>query len=132
MDKNSTGLTTKQDFEKSLKNVGMVLSRDDFNAMVAHYSENQGFDYMKLRGDLVIPMNPRRAGMTLRCFQIMDRSGSGRISFDDIRAFLCAKDHIEVISGVKTEKEIVDEFLDHFQGAASNNDGFISQTEFID
>jgi Ca2+-binding EF-hand superfamily protein len=36
MDKSNSGLTTKLDFEKSLKNVGMVLARDDFNAMVAH------------------------------------------------------------------------------------------------
>jgi len=77
-------------------------------------------------------MNQRRANMTTRCFEIMDRNGSGKISFDDIRAFLCAKDHIDVISGLKTETEIVDEFLDHFQGAASNNDTLISQTEFVD
>lgn len=28
-------MTTNKDFELSLKNVGMILSRDDFNAMVA-------------------------------------------------------------------------------------------------
>lgn len=70
--------------------------------------------------------------MVNRCFEIMDRSGSGRISFDELKAFLSAKDHPDVISGVKTETEIVDFFLDHFQGSASNNDGVISKTEFVD
>lgn len=28
-------MTTNKDFELSLKNVGMILARDDFNAMVA-------------------------------------------------------------------------------------------------
>lgn len=110
----------------------MILSRDDFNAMVAFYSTNLGFDYLQLKANLVIPLNPRRAGMVARCFDVMDRSGQGRITFDEIKAYLSAKDHPDVIAGIKTEAEIVDFFLDHFQGAASNNDGFISKTEFVD
>jgi Ca2+-binding EF-hand superfamily protein len=70
--------------------------------------------------------------MVNKCFDVMDKSGSGQVRFDDIRAYLSAKDHSEVISGIKTETEIVDFFLDHFQGASSNNDGVISRAEFVD
>jgi len=70
--------------------------------------------------------------MVNRCFEIMDRNSSGQIAFDELKAFLSAKDHPDVISGLKTEIEIVDEFLGHFQGSASNNNGSISKMEFVD
>ena len=70
--------------------------------------------------------------MVSRCFELMDRNGSGIITFDDIKAFYTAKDHPDVISGLKTEGEIIADFLGHFEGTASNNDGNISRAEFVD
>jgi len=70
--------------------------------------------------------------MVNRCFDLLDRNGSGNITFDDIRAFYTAKDHPDVISGKKSEREVLEAFLGNFEGQASHNDGSVTRAEFTD
>ena len=48
-------------------------------------------------------------------FETFDKNKSGYIDLDDIRDVYSAKNHPDVISGKKTEDEVLAEFLDTFQ-----------------
>ena len=67
----------------------------------------------------------------------MDKDGSGVLDINDIRQKYNAKSHPKVISGEKTEDEILGEFLDtfeahHTENAADARDGSVSKTEWIE
>jgi hypothetical protein len=59
-------------------------------------------------------MNDFRKSLCAKAFKIMDVDGSGVIDINDIRHKYNAKKHPDVISGKKTEDEILFEFLDTF------------------
>lgn len=50
----------------------------------------------------------------MKAFKIMDKDRSGIIDISDIKGVYNAKKHPDVISGKKTEDEVLVEFLDTF------------------
>merc|ERR1712167_218812 len=78
------------------------------------------------------PMSDRRANMVARCFKLMDRDGSGIIESNDVKALYNAKENPDVIQGKKTEAQVLEEFLNGFDGTEGNNDGQITKTEWLD
>jgi len=81
-----------------------------------------------LRDDLT----PRRAAMVAKAFDILDMNGSGEINFKDVADMYDVSCHKDFIEGRKTKEQIVNEFLNTFDGAKGNNDGVISRTEWND
>ena len=88
-----------------------------------------------VRGD----MNAFRMGLAKKAFKIMDRDGSGVLDINDIRQKYNAKSHPKVISGEKTEDEILGEFLDTFEdhfcdmkGNADARDGQVNMQEWTE
>eukprot|EP00997_Jenningsia_sp_PLL12_P009372 NODE_631_length_1555_cov_81.094954_g520_i0.p2 GENE.NODE_631_length_1555_cov_81.094954_g520_i0~~NODE_631_length_1555_cov_81.094954_g520_i0.p2 ORF type:complete len:212 (-),score=64.44 NODE_631_length_1555_cov_81.094954_g520_i0:31-666(-) len=65
-------------------------------------------------------MNQFRTQLCKKAFAIMDKDGSGVLNADDIRQAYNAKKHPDVISGKKTEDEILGEFLDTFEQHYAN------------
>jgi len=79
-------------------------------------------------------MNPHRRQTALKCYRIMDKDGSGQLDINDIRGTYNAKKHPDVMSGKKTEDDILGEFLDTFEdhfcdmkGNADSRDGNITE-----
>ena len=69
----------------------------------------------------------------------MDKDGSGVLDINDIQQKYNAKSHPKVISGEKTEDEILGEFLDTFEdhfcdmkGNADSRDGQINMQEWTE
>jgi hypothetical protein len=69
----------------------------------------------------------------------MDSDRSGQLDINDIRQTYNAKQHPKVISGEKTEDEILAEFLDTFEdhyadmkGHADARDGTITMQEWLE
>jgi hypothetical protein len=60
-------------------------------------------------------MNTFRKKIAQKCFNIMDKDGSGILDINDIRQTYNAKQHPDVKAGKKTEDEILCEFLDTFE-----------------
>jgi len=82
-----------------------------------------------LRG-LRDPLTERREAMVWRAFGLMDRDGSGQIEAKDIAHLYDVSQHREFIEGTKTKEEILDDFLNSFDGVKGNNDGVISKEEW--
>lgn len=82
-------------------------------------------------------MNSARRNLAEKAFKIIDKDGSGILDINDIRGTYNAKKHPDVISGKKTEDEILGEFLDTFEihFAQSNQgarDGKVSIEEWVE
>ena len=77
-------------------------------------------------------LNDRKKGMVQRAFDMLDKDGSGVITFKDVEALYDVSQNPEFLEGTKTRKEIITEFLDTFDGMRGNNDGKITKKEFFD
>ena len=84
-----------------------------------------------LRG-LRDPLTERRAAMVERAFGIMDRDGSGNIEAGDVAHLYDVSQHREFIEGTKSKEEILDDFLNSFDGVKGNNDGNITREEWYE
>ena len=61
------------------------------------------------------PMGSFRKKLVLQAFKKIDRDGSGVVDYNDIKDIYNAKRHPDVISGKKTEEDILLEFLETFE-----------------
>lgn len=68
--------------------------------------------------------------MIEKAFQLMDRDGSGVITCKDVINLYDVSQHREFIEGTKTKKEIVEDFLDSFDGSRGNDDGEVTRDEW--
>ena len=66
-------------------------------------------------------MNDFRKALAMRAFKTLDKDHSGVIDLSDIKQTYNAKKHPKVISGEKTEDEILWEFMDTFEVHHSEN-----------
>ena len=77
-------------------------------------------------------LTERREAMTWRAFALMDRDGSGQIEASDVAHLYDVSQHREFIEGTKTKAEILDDFLNSFDGVKGNNDGIITKDEWYE
>lgn len=84
-----------------------------------------------LRG-LRDPLTERREAMVWRAYALMDRDGSGKIEAKDVAHLYDVSQHREFIEGTKTKDEILDDFLNSFDGVKGNNDGIITKDEWYE
>lgn len=82
-----------------------------------------------LRG-LRDPLTERREAMVWKAFALMDRDGSGQITAKDIGHLYDVSQHREFIEGTKTKADILDDFLNGFDGVKGNDDGVVSKEEW--
>ncbi len=75
-------------------------------------------------------MNATRKAIVLKVFRSLDKDRSGTIDVDDLKDTYDASRHPDVISGKKTEDDILTEFLDTFELHYSLTVGYIIDIEF--
>jgi hypothetical protein len=63
---------------------------------------------------------------------MMDRSGNGTITIDDVIGLFDVSRNPEFIEHRKTKDEILRDFISNFEGARGNKDGVISKQEWYD
>ena len=132
MDFNGNRKVDAQEFFVGLNECGCNLTSDETNALLAHLDTNQdgsvNFDefLVAIRGEL----NDVRRPVVEAAFQKFDIDGSGEVTAADLKPVYNVAQHPKVISGEITEDEAFLEFLAYF--ADRNNDGIITQTEWLD
>ena len=70
--------------------------------------------------------------MVEKAFNLIDRTNNGAISVDDIDAIYDVSQNQDFIDGKKTREEILQEFLNGFDGMRGNNDGTVTRQEWND
>lgn len=63
---------------------------------------------------------------------MLDRDGSGQINIQDITGIYDVSMNPEFLEGRKTRDEILQDFLNNFDGAKGNNDGVVTMQEWTD
>jgi len=60
-------------------------------------------------------MSPSRKAFVMKAFKKIDKDDSGILDIRDIQGTYNAKEHPDVKKGIKTEEEVLSEFLDTFE-----------------
>ena len=77
-------------------------------------------------------LTERRKNMVDRAFKILDKDDSGQVTVGDIKHLYDVTQNKDFIEGTKTAEEVIEGFLDSFDGAKGNDDGTISKQEWDD
>jgi len=61
------------------------------------------------------PMSPYRKSIVVKAFAKLDKDGNGYIDINDLKGVYNASKHPDVLSGKKTEDQILQEWLETFE-----------------
>lgn len=86
------------------------------------------FTHNNYRDDLT----PRRKNMVLKAFAMLDKTGQGVITVQDICNIYDVSRNPDFIEKRLTKDQILMNFLNQFDGARGNNDGKVTLDEFLD
>ena len=95
-------------------------------------------DYEEFTSTLTGEMNENRKNIVKRVFNRLDKNGSGEIDLEEIRNSFDAKNHPDVKMKIKSEDEVLAEFLDGFEyhfnllNENKSKNGKINLDEFLD
>ena len=77
-------------------------------------------------------LTERRRAMVNKAFAMLDRDGIGQINIQDIAGIYDVSMNPEFLEGRKSREEILQDFLNNFDGAKGNNDGVVTMQEWTD
>eukprot|EP00003_Mantamonas_plastica_P025799 TRINITY_DN5138_c0_g1_i1.p1 TRINITY_DN5138_c0_g1~~TRINITY_DN5138_c0_g1_i1.p1 ORF type:complete len:353 (+),score=145.35 TRINITY_DN5138_c0_g1_i1:22-1059(+) len=133
MDDNNNKTLDAYEFRKGLNDQGLHLEEKDVFQLMRRFDINQDgmidFDefLVTLRGEL----SERRRRMVHKAFNIMDKTGDGQITIDDVRGTYDVSFHPKYQSGECTEEEVLATFLANFDSkAGERKDGVIDLDEW--
>jgi Ca2+-binding EF-hand superfamily protein len=120
------------EFGEALNYAGLFLSAQDTNLIYSYYDRDSdgNVSVTEFLAGLQGQMNDRRTRIVEKAFGIIDKDGSGCLDVNDIAGIYNVDNHPQVLKGEITKEEALEQFLDGFDGAAGNNDGSVTMTEF--
>jgi Ca2+-binding EF-hand superfamily protein len=139
VDENNTQTIDFNEFKKCCKDFQFGLNDNQIQmAFVSFDRDNTGeIDYDEFLRTIRGEMNDFRKNLVNQAFNKLDINGNGEISFDEIQTKYNAKNHPEVLSGKKTEEQVLKEFMDTFQDTynylcGTETDNIITLEEFME
>ena len=129
----------KFEFSKAMSDYMLGFSEGEVQVLFAHFDFDRSglIEYDEFLRTIRGPMNANRKAIVMRAFTKMDADGSGMIDINDIRGVYSAGKHPDVISGKKTEQQVLSEFLETFETAHSMRneqtpDHIVSKDEWVE
>jgi Ca2+-binding EF-hand superfamily protein len=119
MDDNNSRSLDKYEFTKAMTDYMLGFTEGEIQKLFAYFDVDRSGDIAfdefirAVRG----PMNATRKKVVANAFKKLDKDSSGWIDISDIRGVYVANKHPDVISGKKTEDQILQEFLETFETA---------------
>ena len=139
IDDNNSQTIDFNEFKKCCKEFNFGLSDNEIQMAFASFDrDNTGeIDYDEFLRTIRGEMNDFRKNLVNQAFNKLDVNGNGEISFDEIQSKYNAQNHPEVLSGKKTEEEVLKEFMDTFQDTynylcGTETDNIITLEEFME
>ena len=139
VDDNNTQTIDFNEFKKCCKEFQFDLNDNEIQmAFVSFDRDNTGeIDYDEFLRTIRGEMNDFRKNLVNDVFNKLDINGNGEISFDEIQSKYNAKNHPDVLSGKKTEEEVLKEFMNTFQDTynylcGTETDNIITLEEFME
>ena len=127
MDDDGSGQLSMDEFCKGLKECRLELSAKEASHLFRYFDKDDSgeISYDEFLVGVRGVLSKRRRAMVEQAFRVLDRDGSGEVTFEDIAGVYNAAMHPDVISGKRSEKEILLEFLSNFD-VGGTNDGVVS------
>lgn len=126
MDDDNSKSLNKAEFNKALTDYKLGFSTGECGALFEYFDVDSSgsISYDEFIRAVRGPMNMARKRIVAQAFKKLDADGNGWIDINDVRGVYKANKHPDVISGKKTEDDILREFLSTFELAHSmrNND----------
>lgn len=120
------------EFKYAMRDYGIPITDDEVSAIVKYFDTNKdgkiSFDEFlrAIRGDL----NDRRTEMVHLAYGVLDKSGDGLVTIEDIMIAYDATYHPDFQSGRKTKEEVLREFMTVWE--THKKDGIVTKEEFED
>lgn len=134
MDFNGNKKLNMEEFTEALATFGLFPKVVDIQALMKFYDvDGDGnITYEEFVRGLREPLTERRKKMVEKAFKMMDKNGSGEITIKDIDCVYDVSQNKDFIEGKLTRQEVIEQFLDGFDGMKGNNDGKITWNEWLD
>lgn len=137
MDDNNSRSLDLYEFTKAMKDYMLGFNDTEIKALYNYFDSDRSgsVDYDEFLRALRGPMNPFRRKLVAQAYNKLDKDRSGFIDINDIKGVYSAKTHPDVLSGKKTEEQILLEFLETFEthhSLRNNNapDHIVTKDEF--
>lgn len=139
MDDDNSRSLSREEFKKAMKDFKIDIPDDQIAIVFIAFDLNRdgtiAYDeFLRIiRGDLT----PGRITLVKKAYTKLDRDGSGIVDINDIKGLYSGAKHPDVISGKKTEEQILTEFLETFETHhnimnGTKADGQITLEEFVE
>ena len=117
MDDNNSGTLDIQEFWKAICDFRVPVSPEECRQLFDLFDndDNGEVSYDELMRNVAGEMNQNRKAFVQKAFKKIDIDGSGVLDKADIKRNYNAKMHPDVKKGIKTEDEVLAEFLDTFE-----------------
>ncbi|GMH70544.1 hypothetical protein TrRE_jg9014, partial [Triparma retinervis] len=123
---------TKQELKNGLADWGLPLNIREVDAIFTFFDrDNSGLisfdEFLKgLRG----PMSGRRKDLVNQAFDVVDKTGDGRVTVEDLKGVYDCSGHPGVVDGSMTEEDVLSHFVDTWD--QGEKDGVVTREEFMD
>jgi len=100
----------------------------EIQALVKYYDTNKdgSISYDEFMSGLKDDLSERRRNMVLKAFALLDKSGDGVVTASDVLHIYDVSKNPDFLERRLTKEQIVQNFLNQFDGSRGNNDGKIS------
>jgi Ca2+-binding EF-hand superfamily protein len=117
MDDNNSRSLDQEEFGKAIRDYKLGFSQPETNSLYNYFDVNRDgeIDYDEFLKNIRGPMPACRTKLVMQAFDILDKDASGWIDITDIKDVYNGKHHPDVLSGKKTEDDILLEFLETFE-----------------
>lgn len=134
MDFNGSKTLDAQEFEQALGAYGLFPKKVELQALMKYYDidGNGSISFDEFISGMKDELSPRRLNMVKKAFSRLDRDQSGKIQKNDLIGIYDVSQNPDFLEGRKTRDEILDDFLQNFEGSRGNDDGTVTWEEFYD
>jgi len=126
MDDDNSKNLNKYEFNKAMTDYMLGFSAEENGQLFSYFDVDSSgtISYDEFIRAVRGPMNMARKKKVSQAFKKLDKDGNGWIDINDVRGVYNARKHPDVLSGKKTEDNILQEFLETFETAHNmrNND----------
>jgi Ca2+-binding EF-hand superfamily protein len=126
MDDDNSKNLSKAEFNKAMQDFALGFTAQQCSALFDYFDVDRSgsIDYDEFIRAIRGPMNSTRKLAVAAAYKKLDKDGNGWIDINDVRGVYSAKKHPDVVSGKKSEDDVLKEFLATFEMAHSirNND----------
>eukprot|EP00471_Norrisiella_sphaerica_P002896 CAMPEP_0184480304 /NCGR_PEP_ID=MMETSP0113_2-20130426/1795_1 /TAXON_ID=91329 /ORGANISM="Norrisiella sphaerica, Strain BC52" /LENGTH=480 /DNA_ID=CAMNT_0026858691 /DNA_START=32 /DNA_END=1471 /DNA_ORIENTATION=- len=133
MNDNFDGFLSSQEFSKGLKDMGVDLNQNEQKILFNAFDKdgNGKLSYNEFVQALIGKANERRLVLIDKAFSLMDKTGDGKITVDDLKGVYVPESDPETLDGKKNKFQVLSEFLGHFE-ASGKKDGVVTLEEWRD